>query len=548
MMPIRRLLGWAVFLSFLGAIGALVFVFVRHAPRCTITGPLVYQHLSADGARLVTLMPKADHVRRGPLQVWDTRSGRVVHEWRHDADVLRFQPSPDDRHGAIVLGDGRLRIVDWQTGKEWCFDEPAKDEAVNRADFSPQGRWLMVVTASSDTLYLIDVNQCEVMLRMKDNWPRISDDDRLLFHRQGLDRTITVWNIQDGKSLGVVPLSANRYDVRRDGHVLLELHDEPIPAPPEAPGDGPMRGNGVRRVQRRDYRISVWDLTTFKRRFQHELKRAGNLDSVLSPDRRRLAMWLQDEKEASDLEMIDAATGQLLWSYTMKHAEHVAFAPDNSVCFLVRRRDPKNSVLTMFDADTGRVLWEGPASGSTYFAKHTNVLLNQEDFDKPLRFLDARTGALQATVPLNFRTANYIPMQTRDGRHFVIGGWQMRNREPYFWETWLEKYWPELFGDDIDGALVMETATGRELFRVVNRAKESYALSDDGSTLVTVDPGPGPEKTVIIRTWDLGATRAWWWATGIAASIGLGLLSLRCLWRGRKARKAAAGQATGSSI
>src|SRR5262249_10619545 len=104
-------------------------------------------------------------------------------------------------------------------------------------------------------------------------------------------------------------------------------------------------------------------------------------------------------------------------------------------------------------------------------------------------------------------------------------------REPYFWETWLEKYWPELFGDDIDGALVMETATGRELFRVVNRAKASYALSDDGSTLVTVDPAPGPDKIVIIRVWDIPPHRARQWAVGTAAGTGIALLGLNRLRR-----------------
>src|SRR5262249_8064379 len=106
----RCILGWAVFFGFLTGVGALCFVFVRHAPRCTITGPLVFHPLSADGARLVPLRPKANHVPRGPLQVWDTPSGDVVRQWFADDDVLRFTRSADDRHGAIVLSDGRVRI------------------------------------------------------------------------------------------------------------------------------------------------------------------------------------------------------------------------------------------------------------------------------------------------------------------------------------------------------------------------------------------------------------------------------------------------------
>src|SRR5262245_15094753 len=185
MARVRCIFGWLLFLGFLMGVGAVCFIFVRHAPRCTITGPLVFKHLSGDGSRLVTLKPIANHFERGPLQVWNTHSGGVVHEWFADTDVLRFQRSADDRHGAIVLSDGRVRIVDWQTGQAWRFDEPPENEAVNRADFSSRGRWLFVVTASCSTLYLIDVNTCEVVLRTKDNWPVVSADDRLVFYRQG---------------------------------------------------------------------------------------------------------------------------------------------------------------------------------------------------------------------------------------------------------------------------------------------------------------------------------------------------------------------------
>jgi hypothetical protein len=540
MARMRRLLGWTVFLGFLAAVGTVCYIFVRHAPRCTITGPLVFQHLSADGSRLVTLRPKGNHVVRGPLQVWDTHSGHVVHEWFTDADVLRFNRSADDRHGAIVLSDGRLRIVDWQTGQAWRFDEPPENEAVNRADFSPKGRWLSVVTASCKTLYLIDVNTCQVVLRMKDNWPAVSADDRLVFHRQGQDRAVTVRDIGNGKTLGVLATTANRFFLSDDARLLIELHEEPIPAPPPELDDGLPGRNGFHKIEAKNFRVGVWDTATFQRRFQHGLARPGSLETSLSRDGRRLAMWLRAAREASNLEMIDTARGELLWSYAMQRGDNFEFAPDGSLCYLVRQLEHTFFLATMFDAANGQVLWEKPAYGTTRFAMDGAVLLYQEDFAKPVHFLDARSGAIQATIPLNFRTANYIPMLTRDGRQFVIGGWQMRNREPYFWETWLEKYWPELLGDDIDGALVMETATGRELFRVVNRAKESYALSDDGNTLVTVDPAPGPEKTVIIRIWDIPPTRAYRWAVGVTASTGVGLLALRWAWRRRKAPNPAA--------
>src|SRR5260370_333303 len=76
---VRRLLHWAIFLGCVTALGACVFFFVHHRPRCTIEGPLETVHLSSDGSRLVTrnTMPNHDKhipkvpgwtVHYGPLQ------------------------------------------------------------------------------------------------------------------------------------------------------------------------------------------------------------------------------------------------------------------------------------------------------------------------------------------------------------------------------------------------------------------------------------------------------------------------------------------------
>src|SRR5262245_59390181 len=140
-------------------------------------------------------------------------------------------------------------------------------------------------------------------------------------------------------------------------------------------------------------------------------------------------MWLRREKESSNLDMIDLATGQCLWSYAMKAGQLCDFSPDEPL-FAFVHGEPKET-LTMLDAATGRVHWERRANGSTYLAKNANIVLTQEDFTKPLLFLAARTGEQKATVPLKFATANYIPALTPDGRHFAIGGWQNRGREPF---------------------------------------------------------------------------------------------------------------------
>src|SRR5260370_21087820 len=109
----------------------------------------------------------------GPLHVWDTHSGRVIHEWLHDATLRWTMMSPDGRHIAIVTGDGRigggdLWLVDIQTGQDWRFDEP-KD--VNRLEFSPKGRWLTLNTAWGDLQFLLDGAPHEVGPRLTDRSP-----------------------------------------------------------------------------------------------------------------------------------------------------------------------------------------------------------------------------------------------------------------------------------------------------------------------------------------------------------------------------------------
>jgi|GEM_PF-6030087 len=83
----------------------------------------------------------------------------------------------------------------------------------------------------------------------------------------------------------------------------------------------------------------------------------------------------------------------------------------------------------------------------------------------------------------------------------------------------------------------MESATGRELFRVINAGNQRHRLSDDASTLLTGDTFDDGRR--MIRVWDVRPTRAWLWAVGMVAGTGLGLLALRWVWRKRAAHKAA---------
>jgi hypothetical protein len=126
----------------------------------------------------------------------------------------------------------------------------------------------------------------------------------------------------------------------------------------------------------------------------------------------------------------------------------------------------------------------------------------------------------------------------------LLHGYQSRRRESYFWEAWLEKRWPDIFGDHIPAVSVLETATGRELFRVLRHGWQARLLSDDGSTLVTVDALSDEARDgFATRIWDVSPTRAYLWAVGAAAGTGIVLLGLNRARRKWKERQACPRQA-----
>jgi hypothetical protein len=515
----RRVIYWVLFLAALLGVGVTVFAFVRHRPRCTIVGPLALQVLTADGSRMLTLSQPGGNALHGPLQVWDTHSGHLIHELFRGARVHRSVRSPDGAHVAFNVDDGSVQLVNWHTGEAWQIDEPRD---IDRLEFSPRGRWLFIGTARQDISFLVDTTTRQVVWRGKDYWLRITDDDRVLLNRKGPGQHVTVTDLETGKVRGVLPLTSAPYDLAADGRLLLEQHRVPVPAPVEKPDNGLVEGRGVAKVERKDLRVDIWELATCTHRFGHALPQGGNLQAALSPDSRFLAMWLRDEKTKTPFELIDTANGKVVVSFPMTLAEDAEFSPDGSLVYLVHGLDREKSqaTLTMFDLATGRVLWQQPGYATTRFAGATGVLLQQEDFNEPFRFLDARTGKANAAIPLDFPTMNYVPVLTADGKHFVIGGFQQRAPAPHFWETWLVSWWPEVFANGLPGVLVMESATGRELFRTVNRGGHSYMLSDDASTLITIDPVDST-GSFAIRAFDVHPTRAWLWTIGVTLVAGM---------------------------
>jgi WD40 repeat protein len=535
MRRLRRLFAWAVFFAFLAGVGAGVFHFVRYRPRLTIPELLFITHLSADGSRLITIRPPEPNSAnpRGPVQVWDTRSGGVLREFFGSAGPMWSKLSPDARTLAAGLDDGTLWLVDWQSGEQARVDDVDLGPVPSRPPwpvswFSPRGRWLCVSAAEDKPpSYLIDVAARKVALRFTDKVLAASEDDRLLF--VGNKDQVDVWNMEALKKVAALPSGPQAWVVAsRDGRSLLTLRL----SPPRSPGDAHPTDA-----------VEVWDLTTLTRRFRYEQKPPGYLEGTFSPNGRSLAVWVSavaDHKgwiaADSDFAMLDADTGRLRWSCRIRAADAGAFSSDGALWVLMHRQKNDVATLTVFDVSTGGILWEKPGRSSGSFLGKSAILLQTAERTE---LLTANTG--ERTAPLHVGAPEHAPFdvfptyqlaQTSDGGHFVFAGQQRRDRPPHFWEKWLARWWPNVFSPDAWGLVVMESATGREVLRLVNAGNQSdkLRLSDDAGTLVTVDAFEDGRR--LVRVWDVQPTRAWTWAT--TAAVGTWAVLLVLAWGRRK--------------
>lgn len=445
MFRVGRLIRWAVFVGFLSAVG--VFQFVRYQPRFTIPELLFVERLSEDGSRLVTVTPPPLGLpyARGPLQVWDTHSGSILHQFFGEAKSAWFTLSPDGGEIAAGLDDGTLRLVDWRTGRERRLDDvdlgfmPVKSPWPQTDWSKPHGRWLFVDPANKNSSYVINVASGAVVLRPPGEFLRFGNDDRLLFARH--DKKLDVWDVEIAKKIATLPVESARIDLSPDGKTLVTRRLGPPP------------GNNVVPPE---LGIDVWDLATFKLRFHREHRTAGYWEVSFSFDRREVLLGCDTVSSES---------------------------------------------VDRYDGVTGTYLGKAPFQG-----RSRDQLI--EEVSHP-RITTDGCFAVKA----------------------VMAGDILRRDQAYFWNRWLAKWWPERFGADASSLVVTESASGQELFRLANAGNQSNwtRLSDDGSTLVTVDAF-APDRRMV-RVWDVHPTRAWFWSITVVAASGLVLLAVRYAWR-----------------
>jgi WD40 repeat protein len=417
------------------------------------------------------------------LRSWDTHSGVMVFECTR-GEIYHHVHTRDIRYHA-GNGNGKLILLDTQTDQEWTFDEP---NVVDELEFSPNDRFMIAQSKKQETVTVLDVERRRVATRADAQKATMSKEGDLFFTQKKPQAPVVVWDLSENQKVGELPVSLDHWIISPNGQLLLEWHFG---------------------KQGEDGTIDVWDVRATKRRFHRASKNVELIRVCFSPDSRRLALWSLGID--TEMEVIDTATGKLLWSEP-KIAMRCFFSPDSSV-FL-----DLHPGLPIHDANTGNHLWSRPRWKFIDFVSDTNMAIFLDPDSDFFHFVDVHTGKTNATLPPRFAGAS--PVISGNGKYLVATGKRSRGREPRLWEEWLDKHWPTLFNEGAPAVLVMETATGRKLFE--SAPCDGFALlSADGNTLVTVDSVPGRERESHIRIWDVHPTKAWLWTIGVALVAAL---------------------------
>jgi WD40 repeat protein len=484
-----RCLRWSLFLAFLVAVGAGVFVQVRYRPRCVIQASLEIMHVAADGTRLIgtTVEPSRDigQITTGATAVWDLAHGqqeRVLFKEPWEGWVL----SPDKRLLAVAPGDASVRLIDWRAGTEHVVRiEPPRTVDLHLR-FSPGGHWLSAHTLWASLEIIIDAAKAKpALVQRLDALIGFDASERRVFFLV-LPGRVSVWSLETGELQGEFAVDKS-FSSLPDGRALfgVEAQEEPAPA------------GGVPQLM---FRYAWWELETLKKRVTQPLHGDPGRPRVLLANASYFVIEHFVDGKKSRLAALELPTGRIVVESPFGEEGAASFSPDGSLL----RVDSSDGRITMFELPSGRELWRNDAGGYMSFAGATGVLLHHVGRNS-YEGIDARTGK-RVWGPMRELSTDVIDISSiGDALHFLL--LSQVERQPYFWDRWLERIWPEGVGDSHHHALIIDKSTGRELFRLRNNRAMGYQLSADGSTLigqVRVNHQPST-----IRVWDVHPRRAW---------------------------------------
>lgn len=550
---LRRLMARSCFLGLLIAVGWSVFHLVRHRPRLTIAESAAIVHLAADGRWLVTHDVAAGHPCK--LKVWDLRTGALA---RSIPVAGRGVPSTDKTLFAFLEREHPIQIVNWQTGAAWHIPVPARtwDSSLR---FSPGGRWLRVLARDQGPGdCIIDLANQTVAWRSAQKFLGFTNDDRHVVCHAPI-ATITIHDAATGREVAKVksdthpeaPLVCLQSP---NGQRLVTLVTSGrYPEEDAYVGDVNLNPKESAASQgrladvRSGYHIGrlpicgfeVWSAADGRKMWRVERPERERRAFVFSPDRRRNATWYahHSDRGTYEAEFFEFETGKRIAVMPLKAHGEGCFSEDGEL-FLFQTDGELINKITMFDVTQGRVLWErdcgAEAAGLSqyWFVGDSHQLLHASNDPRRLEVLNPETGEPAMILSKDFPWHNKMV-----NRQFIAfdGIWERPKLLPDL--PWLVNWWPAFFGQRNHALAVADLATGQEQIRVLRSSVLEFSISEDGQTLITIEPRDAAEAGDELRdihVWDVQPKRAYFWSIAWPLLIGSALLLLRRWQANRK--------------
>jgi hypothetical protein len=530
MKVVRLVMRWSLFAGFCLGVAVLTFRLVRQQPRSSFATQHGMLHVSADGTTLVTTN----------LEVWDIRKRKRLRDFSGSIRNLRRDGAigPDGNPVVLVASDG-LRILDWQSGQETNLPL-GPNASVTNLHFSPRGRWLMArLPFDAQDLY-IDVRTRKVVQRRSDTFVAFLPDDKhaVVRNHHDWDAPLTLVCLETGEPRGFIGEAFSETAVDPTGKLIALAHLH-RPANAET-----------------FLTVEVWEWASRQRRFTHRLPSSAFHQMAFSADGSLLLLRSAPDNrfQSGESHVFNTDTGGII----LEGPEQLSLieTPNGPILSLQGRWVPslhEKGEVRVFDT-AGNELWKQSyrPGGSMYVGP---VVVARRSDQDDVRLLDLRTGRFLAAV--EFEQPLSVPIKfCADGRHAVLQGvsdaqQQLRRlpraalpapaAEPA-WKQWIQRWAPWLLPPPQDrSAVILETATGRELFRMKYATADEFWLSEDGSTVIVASLADRGARalgvTAVIRVWDVHPGRAWRWAVIAGLGMATSLLVLRWGLRIAKRRR-----------
>jgi WD40 repeat protein/tetratricopeptide (TPR) repeat protein len=310
--------------------------------------------------------------------------------------------------------DGTAQVWDAETGAARFADPPRHARAVNRAAFSPDGRWL--VTGSDDHTARV----WDAATGRPRGKPLEFDSPvaHVAFHPHDGDKVLAVAGLRFDRTRQVTDPGPPRTQ-------MIPAGIGPGGVPRWIPQIVP--GPGIPRQERPEGEAQVWDAATGQRTGQPVSLDGWMEHAAFSPDGRLVAVAGGSEEGDNEVEVWDWAAGKPLGEPLGHdaHVHHVAFSPDGRrLVTAAGQPGGAQGEARVWEVAGGKSVGRpmkhsGPVTVAAFSPDGGRVLTASHD--QTARVWDAATGD-PLTPPLRHRDALAGAWFSPDGRRVLTAG------------------------------------------------------------------------------------------------------------------------------